>query len=323
MSFKDLRPSDVREAMRTIEPVVKHTALRRSHALSRAVGGDVFLKLENRQVTGSFKFRGAYNAIASLPADVRQRGVVAASAGNHGLGIARSAQHFGIRATIFVPGSAPRVKREGIIALGAIVDSTAGNYDLALEAAQAFARTHNSTFINACLGDTLIAGQGTVALEILEDLPDVASVIVPVGGGGLLGGVGSLLRHEAPHVRILGAQSDATSAMAQSLHGRMLVSIPDLPTLAEGLAGQIDDEALDIGIHALDDIALVTEDDIGRAISWLARQEGETVEGSGAVGVAAMRSGRFTSVPTPAAIVVSGGNIDPERHEQLLRDYLV
>ena len=308
--FSDLRPTDVLAAADRIRPLVTRTPLVRSESLSAIAGGDVYLKLENRQITGSFKIRGALNVLATLPPDARTRGVVASSAGNHGLGVAYAAKHFGVRATIFVPSTAPRVKRDGIAALGATLDTSQPHYDAAMDAAKAYAAEHGSTFINPCLGEMLLAGQGTVAMEILGELPKLASLIVNVGGGGLLGGCASLVRAVAPRVRIAGAQSENTAAMSRSLAAGHLVEIENVPTLAEGLAGQIDEEALDIGRHALDEIVTVREEEIARTIDWLERTHGEHVEGAGACGVAAVWLEKLRFVPTPAAIVLSGGNRD-------------
>lgn len=316
--FSETRADDVLAAAKRIAGVTRRTTLRRSAGLGSVASCDVFLKLESEQITGSFKLRGAFNLISELPAEARERGVVASSAGNHGLGVAWASHHFGIPATIFVPKTAPRVKREGIAALGATVDAESPNYDAAMERAIAFAAERGATFVHPCTGRALLAGQGTVAAEILEDLPDLGTLIVPVGGGGLLGGCGALLRKAAPGVRIIGAQSENTAAMARSLEARELVHIPSVPTLADGLAGDIDDVAYDIGLHALDEIHTVTEDAIGRAIAWLAREEELVVEGAGAVGVAALLERIVNRPDGPVAVVVSGGNIDRERHETLL-----
>ncbi|HEY0995152.1 MAG TPA: threonine/serine dehydratase [Gemmatimonadaceae bacterium] len=317
--FRDLRPADVLAAAERIRPIVRRTRLLHSPRLSEVARGDVWLKLENEQVTGSFKVRGAYNAMASLRPEERARGVVASSAGNHGLGVAHAAKTLGIRATIFVPSTAPAVKREGIAALGATLDTTQPDYDAAMVAAKAFAATHGAMFINPCLGAALLAGQGTVGMEILADLPSVASIVVPVGGGGLLGGIGSIVRAVSPDVRILGAQSEHTAAMSLSVAAGRVVEIPSAATLADGLAGQIDEEALDIGFNALDEITAVNEAAIARAITWLSRTHGLTVEGSGAVGVAALLEGALSKVKGPVAVVVSGANIDAARHASVLR----
>jgi threonine dehydratase len=317
--FRDLRAADVIAAADRIRPLIKRTPLLRSEPLSALAGGDVYLKLENEQTTGSFKLRGALNVLATLPADVRARGVVASSAGNHGLGVAYAAKHFGAQATIFVPSGAPKVKRDGITALGATIDTTQPHYDAAMDAAKAFAAARGATFINPCLGEMLLAGQGTVALEILGELPDLATLVVNVGGGGLLGGCASLVRAVAPRAHIAGAQSENTAAMSLSLAVGHLVEIGNEPTLADGLAGQIDDEAFDIGRHALDAIATVTEHEIADTIRWLWVEHRQRVEGAGACGVAAVRLGKFGVLRTPAAIVLSGGNIDAAKFETITR----
>lgn len=311
--FSDLKPAEVLAAGTRVRPLVRATRLIPSEPLSAAAGAECFLKLENEQITGSFKVRGAINALATLDAATRARGVVTSSAGNHGLGVAWAARHFGIVARIFVPRTAPRVKRDGIAALGATVTADDANYDEAMATAKAFARDTGARYINPCLGDMLLAGQGTVALEVLETIPSPGTFVVPVGGGGLLGGCASLLRHVAPGTRIIGAQSERTAAMARSVTAGRVVEIPDEPTLADGLAGQIDDEGLDIGRHALDGIFTVTEEEIAETVAWLAREHDVTVEGSGAVGVALVRSGRAKPLTGPVVVVVSGGNIDPDR----------
>ncbi len=317
--FSALRPTDVLAAGDRIRPFIARTPLLRSDALSRLAGGDVYLKLENQQTTGSFKLRGAMNVLATLPNDARERGVVASSAGNHGLGVAYAAKHFGVRATIFVPSNAPAVKRDGITALGATIDTSQPHYDAAMDAAKEFAAEHGATFINPCLGEMLLAGQGTVALEILGELPDLATLVLNVGGGGLLGGCASLLRAVAPGVRIVGAQSVNTAAMSKSLAAGRVVEIDNLPTLAEGLAGQIDDEAFDIGEHGLDEIVTLSEDEIAQTIAWLWRTHEQKVEGAGACAAGAVRLGKVERIATPAVIVVSGGNIDDAKFEKILK----
>jgi threonine dehydratase len=315
--FQQLKVSEVRAAAERIRPHIVRTPLVRSDELSGITGSDVFLKLENRQVTGSFKLRGALNALSALDAAQRAAGVVASSAGNHGLGVAYAAQKVGIAARIFVPASAPEVKKRGIRQLGAELDDTQPDYDAAMDAAKAFGATHGRAYINPCLGDPLLHGQGTVALEIVEDLPGLRALVVNVGGGGLLGGCATVLRADRPDVRIYGSQSEQTAAMSRSLAAGRVVPIPSEPTLADGLAGQIDADALDLGVHGLDAIVTVSEADIARAIAWLARVHHEKVEGAGACGVAAVLSGRLRP-EGPCAIVVSGGNIDEGRWQSLL-----
>jgi len=300
-------------AAHRLRGVIERTPLIPSSALATRVGADVHLKCENRQRTGSFKLRGAYNALASLSDEARARGVVASSAGNHGLGLAWAAKQLGVRATIFVPAGAPSVKRDGIAALGAEVNASSPDYDAAHRVALDYAQAHGLTFVDPCSGDALLAGQGTVALEILEELPHVATLIVPVGGGGLIGGIAGLVRAIAPAVRLVGAQGAKTNAMAVSLAAGRRVEVPVSPTLADGLAGQIDDEGLAIGRAALDEIVTVTEQEIAAAIAWLSHEHDLRVEGSGAVGVAALLHGRIATVTSPVAVVISGGNIDDTR----------
>jgi len=311
--FDDLRLDDIYAAAHRIHGICVRTPLRRSEALSRVAGGDVWFKLECQQITGSFKLRGAYNAIALLPDDVRARGVVTSSAGNHGLGVAWAAKHLGIPATVFVPRAVPDVKRRGIEALGASIDADSADYDVAMVRARAFAAQRGTTYIHPCLGETLIAGQGTVALEILEDFPGVATVVVPVGGAGLLAGTGSLLRRVAPHVRIAGAQGVHTAAMSKSLTAGRVTHIESHSTLADGLAGDIDEFALDVGQKALDEICVLDETEIARAIRFLIAQENLTIEGAGAVGVGAVLKGALT-LRFPAVVILTGCNIDPKRH---------
>ena len=307
-----IHADSVLAAASRITPYVRRTRIIRSEGLSRIAGSDVRLKLENEQTTGSFKLRGAINVLASLDEATKARGIVASSAGNHGLGVAYAAKEFGVQATIFIPCDAPCVKRDGIVALGATVDESQPHYDAAMDAAKAFAAQRVARYINPCLGDDLLAGQGTVALEVLAECPGVRTFVVSVGGGGLLGGCASLLRAHAPSVRIIGVQSVNTAAMTKSLAAHRVVEIENAPTLADGLAGQIDEEALAIGRHGLDEIATVTEAEIGGAILWLLDTHGLKVEGAGAVGVAAILAGKLT-LQGETVVVVSGGNIDDDR----------
>jgi threonine dehydratase len=183
-----------------------------------------------------------------------------------------------------------------------------------------FASRTGAHFIHPCLGDDLIAGQGTVAEEILEELPQLGTLVLPVGGGGLLGGSGALLRAISPATSIVGAQSVLTAAMARSLAAGKVVPIPSEPTLADGLAGGIDEYALQVGQRSLDEIVLVEEESIARAIRWLHNEEGVTSEGSGAVGVAALLDGRLPNITSPVAVIVSGGNIDQARLSRIVND---
>lgn len=306
-------PAEVREAAARIAGQISHTPLIPSPGLSVIAGGEVLLKLECEQHGGSFKIRGALNALLALTPEVRARGVVASSAGNHGIGIAMAGEMLKVPVTVFVPATAPAVKREKIAARGARVDASQPNYDAADAAAKRFATETGATFVGPCTGRALLAGAGTVAKEILDDAPNVATLVVCVGGGGLAGGVGGYVRGIAPGVRILGAQALRTNAMTLAMKSGKPTDIPDMRTLADGLAGLVDAEMLAQGQAALDGIVTVDEDDIAEAIAWLHREHGLTVEGSGAVGVAAVRAGALRPKAFPLAIVLSGRNIDEER----------
>ena len=316
--FERLRPEAVRAAAKRIAPHIRRTALVRSPELSDIAGGDVFLKLESEQLTGSFKLRGALNALGCLSAAQKAAGIVASSAGNHGMGVASAAKTLGIKAKVYVPRAAPQVKKDGIRSFGAELDDSASDYDAAMAIAIADGKETGRPFINPCLGDDLIAGQGTVALEIIEDVPTLRSLVLNVGGGGLLGGCASLLRNERKDVRIYGAQSVNTAAMSKSLAAGKIVDIPSVPTLADGLAGVIDADGFEIGTRSLDGITTLTEEEIANAIAWLSRAHGKRVEGAGACASGAVLF-RKLRVETPCAVVVSGGNIDEVRWSEIIK----
>ncbi|MCX5763626.1 MAG: pyridoxal-phosphate dependent enzyme [Gemmatimonadetes bacterium] len=315
-------PTEIRAAAERIAGSVVRTALTRSPFLSAIAGGEVWLKRECEQHTGSFKIRGASNVLAQFTTEERAAGVVTSSAGNHGLGISSAARALGIAATIYVPASAPRIKRERIASGGATVDSASRSYDDAEATARAAARGSGAIYVSPCTGRQLLAGQGTVALEILGQLAEhgatLGTLMVCVGGGGLAGGVAGLLRAESPSTRIIGAQSELTNAMSLALASGEATDIPDLPTLADGLAGLVDDEMLAQGQAALDDIVTVSEDDIARAIQALWTHEGLKVEGGGAVGTAALMTGRVRPTAFPVVVIVSGSNIDEARHQTIV-----
>ncbi|MFO0094126.1 MAG: pyridoxal-phosphate dependent enzyme, partial [Gemmatimonadaceae bacterium] len=213
---------------------------------------------------------------------------------------------------------APQVKKDGIRALGATVNDEAPDYDAAMVVARAHAAREGIRYINPCLGLDLLAGQGTVALELLAQVPLARTVVICTGGGGLLGGMGAVLRALAPSVRVVGVQSVETAAMTNSVRAGRVVDTPVTPTLADGLSGQIDDDALHIGQTCADDLVLVTEEEIGETIAWLHRTTGMTVEGAGAVTAAALRHGRLSPLDGPVVALRSGRNIDPSRLEALL-----
>lgn len=309
----------VRDAAARLAGKVVRTPLVRSATLSDFLGGEVWLKCECDQHTGSFKFRGATNVLALMGDAERKKGVVASSAGNHGAGIAAAANSLGVACTVYVPSVAPAAKRDRIAASGATVDSSAPHYDAAEALAKAHAARTGAVFVNPCLGIDLLAGQGTVAVEILEDLPEVRTIVTNVGGGGLCGGMGGFLNEAAADVTLIGAQSDRTDAMARALKANAPADDNHEPTICDGLAGLVDEEMLAQGRASLKRIAVSPESAVESAIAYLWIEEGLKVEGAGAAGVAALLSGTAGEIDFPCAVVISGGNIDDSKHAALLK----
>jgi threonine dehydratase len=304
--------ADVLAAARRLQGVARRTPLERSAWLSERVGADVWLKLETQQRTGSFKLRGAFNAVASLSGEDRARGLVTASAGNHGLGVALAASLAGLApAVVFVPANAPEAKKRRIARYGAELREAGGVYDDAHHAALEHAARTGACFVNAFSERAVVAGQATVGLEIVQELPGVRTILVPVGGGGLAGGVGTVARAVGSGIRVLGVQTEATSAMHASLAAGRVVSPPYGPTLCSALAGLVDDVSLGLAQKVLERVVLVDEHWVRIAIRQLFVEEGIVAEGSAAVGVAALLSGA-NRVEGPIAVVLTGGNVDPQ-----------
>lgn len=309
---------DIYQARRRIAGHVYRTPLERSAWLSSLAGCDLHLKLECWQPTRSFKIRGAYNAISALSPAACARGLVAASAGNHGQGVALAARAFGASATIFVPASAPETKKAHIRALGAELREVEGIYDDAEAAARADAAERGATFVHPFSDPDVVAGQGTIGIELLEELPAIREVVVPVGGGGLIAGIGTVLKGVAGSaVRVLGVQSEATRAMHAAFQAGRPVDVEHPPTLADGLSGGVEQESYERARPVTDAMVLVSEREIAEAISELYRREGVVAEGAGAVGVAALMSGKL-QLTGPAALIISGGNIDASRLASIL-----
>ncbi|MGH7482167.1 MAG: threonine ammonia-lyase [Longimicrobiales bacterium] len=310
---------EVLRARRRLDGVVRRTPLVESPWLSALTGAPVHFKLECWQRTLSFKIRGAYNAVAALGERATRCGVIAASAGNHGQGIALAGATLGARATVFVPDGAPAAKKARIRELGATLHEVGGGYDEAEAAARDAAHGSGACFVHPYLDPAVVAGQGTVALEILDQLPELGTVLVPVGGGGLISGVGAVVKRVAgADTRVVGVQTELTRAMHDALHGHSHGDVaPTQSTLADGLAGGVDPRGVARVRAIADDVVLVTEQAVAGAIAALFEHHGLVVEGAGAVGVAALVSGVIEAVG-PTAIVLSGGNIDGARLAPLI-----
>ncbi len=310
MRPRPLSPDEVVRAREALRPLLPKTPLRRSFALGG--GTQVFLKLECWQPTGSFKVRGALHLLASLTPEERSREVVAASAGNHALGVAFAVEALGGRvpATLFVPETAPRTKLDKLRSFPVTVRVGGRTYDDTFALATAFAEKTGASYLHAFDDPRTAAGQGTVGLEILEALPQVGTILVPVGGGGLLAALAVAVKAASPQVHLVAVQPEASPALRQSLReGRPLLEYPAGPTLADGLAGGIG-EILWAHRALVDEVVTVGEDEIEDAIAALASQDQVIAEGSGAVGVAALRAERVALGPGPMVVVVTGGNLD-------------
>jgi len=307
----DITLADVEAARELLRGVSIETPMEESRWLSALAGGPVHLKCENLQRTGSFKTRGAYTRISRLSQEERARGVVAASAGNHAQGVALAAQLLGIHATVFMPEGAPIPKEKATRGYGADVVFEGRYLEDSLKAARAFADETGAVLIHPFDHRDIVAGQGTVGLEIIEQAPDVQTVLVPTGGGGLLAGIAIAVKALRPEVRVVGVQAKGAAAYPESLRHGGPVALSEMKTMADGIAvglpGQIPFAA--VRDHC-DDIITVSEESMSRALLALLERAKMVVEPAGAAAVAAMLD-QPTAFATPAVAVLSGGNIDP------------
>lgn len=308
------RPAAIAAAATRIAPLARRTPVERSAILADA-GSEVWLKMEIWQATGSFKMRGALNRMSQLNAAERAGGVVTASAGNHAQGVAACAVALGVQATIVVALDASPAK---VAALRRYdpqwveLRQLGRDYDEAEAAGIALARELGCPFISPYNDPEVIAGQGTVASELLEDLPDLDVIIVPVGGGGLAAGIGIWAHHVDPAIQVIGVQSVASPAMHAAFAAGGIVTVPLFDSLADGLAGNIEPGSITYTLcrEHLASVALVTEDAIADAMRFLAEEQHVLVEGSGAAGVAALRSGAITVPPgSRVGVILSGRNV--------------
>jgi threonine dehydratase len=303
--------ADIQAARELLTGVVRSTPMEPSRPLSAALGGPVRLKCEHLQRAGSYKVRGAYVRMARLDAAERARGVVAASAGNHAQGVALAAGLLGIDATVFMPVNAPLPKVAATKGYGARIELVGNTVDEALVAAQTFAERSGAVLIHPFDHRDVIAGQGTVALEILEQYPEVRTIVTGVGGGGLVSGIAVAVKALRPEVRVIGVQAAGAAAYPPSLLAGEPVRLPAFSTIADGIAVGRPGELTFAHVRKLvDEVVTVTEEDISRALLMLLERGKQVVEPAGAVGVAALLAGAV-EVETPVVAVLSGGNIDP------------
>ncbi len=302
---------EIRAAAELLRPVVRYTPMESSRPLETLVGGPVYLKCENLQRTGSFKIRGAYTRISRLSAEERVHGVVAASAGNHAQGVAYAAALLGITARVYMPIGASIAKLAATRAYGADVHLIGETLDEALVHARAYAAETGAVLVHPFDHPDILRGQGTVGLEILEQVPDVATIVVALGGGGLLSGIAAAVTSLRPDVKIVGVQAAEAAAWPDSLEAGHPVRLYQMSTLADGIAvGEPTALTYEHVSTMVDDVVTVTEDQIGRAMLLLLERAKLVVEAAGVAAVAAILSEpqRFTP---PVVAVLSGGNIDP------------
>jgi threonine dehydratase len=319
-SEKGVTLAEVLAARNLIRHHAWRTPLVASAALSEAAGCQACLKMECWQHTGSFKLRGALSKLSALTPEERERGVVTASAGNHGLGVAYAGQVLGLEAiTIFVPTSAPRAKVERLEAFGCEICRDGADYDATHALAEAYAEAQGALYISAYDDPVVIAAQGTVGLEVMEEMPEADLLLVPVGGGGLIAGTAIAAKTINPAVRIVGLQPEASPSAYLSLRdGRPYETYAAGPTICDGLAGGFGRMPFEIAGHLIDEVLVVPEAEVRRAVGWLVSHEQVIVEGSGAIAVAPLLSGQLDAGGRQVVSVLTGRNIDATLLQEIL-----
>jgi threonine dehydratase len=313
---------DIYRARRALAGRIRRTPLAVSDALSRLVGAPVHLKLEHQQITGSFKLRGATNAVLALAPEQRAAGVVGVSTGNHGRGLAHAAGQAGVRCIICMSRLVPGNKVEGIAALGAEVRIVGASQDDAQREVDSLVAEQGMTMLPPFDHADVIAGQGTLGLELLEDLPELETCIVPVSGGGLIAGIARAIKSANPRARVIGVTMAKGAAMYESCKAGRPVEVEETASLADSLGGGIGQDnryTFAMVRELVDDLLLVEEEQIGEAIRHAYWREQQIVEGAGAVGIAALQAGLIER-PGTTAVVLSGGNIDMAQHARLVRN---
>ncbi len=310
--------ADIQKAHENLRAIISHTEMSHSISASKLINQDaknsetqIYFKFENTQRTGSFKFRGAYNKISNLTAEEKARGVVASSAGNHAQGVALSASLAGVKATIVMPENASINKAAATRSYGAEVVLKGEIYDEAYEHAQKLEKEKGYTFVHPYQDPFVIAGQGTIGIEILEKVPDLDTVIVPIGGGGLISGVALAVKSIKPSIRVIGVQSDRSPGMAYLFRKEPLSHIKRTPTIADGIAIKNPSALMYVNFISkyVDEVVTVSDDEISEAIVFLMERAKSVAEGSGAAGMAAIMN-RPLDLGKKCCVIVSGGNID-------------
>jgi threonine dehydratase len=315
---------DIEAAQETICDAIDLTPCKYSGFLSRLTDAPIFLKLENLQITGSFKIRGALNKLSALTPEERRRGVIAASAGNHAQGVARAAQQLGVHATILMPEATPITKVEATKLAGAEVILRGDTFDDAMKVAHSLAAERGLTMIHPFDDPAVIAGQGTVGLEMLQQLPELGAVVVPVGGGGLISGIAVALKSLRPSLRIIGVEADQAASAVLSRQAGQVIELGAIKTIADGIAvKRIGDLTFALMEQYVDDLVTVSDEDIAAAILIYMERIRVVVEGAGAASLAALVSHKVQLEGVCTGVVVSGGNIDVQMVAKIIEKGLV
>jgi threonine dehydratase len=317
--------ADIQAARRTLRDVIIATPILPAERLSQELGARVFLKAENTQRSGSFKLRGAYNTISRLAPAERERGVIAHSAGNHAQGVALAARLLGVPATIVMPERAPLTKVAATRRFGAEVLLHGATFDDAGARAREIQSQRGLTYVHAFNDERVIAGQGTIGLELVETLPDLRLLIVPIGGGGLISGIALAVKALLPDVRIVGVQAAGCTSIPQSLAAGEPIAAPAARTIADGIAvKRPGDLTLPIIRELVDEVVIVDDDEIARGIAYIVQNARLVVEGAGAAGVAALLSEKITPrAGETVCVVMGGGNIDGNLLARVIEQVLV
>lgn len=324
MKESEIKFSDIISAQNTLRGIAKVTTLLHSKSFSTMSDANIFLKLENMQTTGAFKVRGAYNKLANLTKEEAERGVVAASAGNHAQGVAFSATRLNMKSTIFMPIFTPPLKVLATKGYGANVVLDGESYDDAFNASQEYCANNEATFIHPFNDPLIIAGQGTIGIEIREQLPDVDAVIVPIGGGGLIAGIALAIKEMNPKIKVIGVEAAGAASMLASRNEKKIVSLPKVSTIADGIAVKTPGSlTFDLIQKYVDEIVTVTDTEIAHTAYLLLQRAKILAEPAGVTAMAAALYRKSNLSGMNVVPVISGGNINMQLLEQIVEKGMV
>ena len=312
----------IEEAQKRISSYIQQTPLKQSNFLSDLCKGEVYLKLENQQLTNSFKIRGALNKILTLSSEEMERGIITASSGNHAQAVGIVAEQLNISAKIIVPVNTPTIKLQKIKKNNVILELNGANYDEAEIVARSLEKEEGRTFISAYNDKLIIAGQGTIGLEIYDKIPSVSDVLIPLGGGGLISGIAIALKKLNPSIRIYGVQTEACPAFYESIKEGKIVDVAMSESIADGMYGGIEKDSITFGLveKFVEDIFVVKESTIKQALALLWKKEKERVEGAAAAAIAPILENKSLFQEKIVASIISGGNIDEKLFQEIIAE---